>query len=75
MDWFKADIELEGIGVNFSIIHNIDQEGAINSIDAAVDNWAARTDTFTDRSLCDYINGKGCHIAYTLEEYEKIIAE
>jgi hypothetical protein len=45
----------------FDVLHDI--EGGGSSIDAALINWAARTETFTVESFCEYINSKGVHSA------------
>lgn len=47
-------------------------EGNINTINAALDNWLARTKVFTQKSFINYINSKGVYIAMTKEKYEKL---
>jgi len=64
-------------GTSFVIYHNIATAGNINSIDAAIQCWEARTDQFTAKSLCDYINSKRLkgytdHYAFTPEEFAKL---
>jgi len=45
--------------------------GNINTVEAAVNNWLSRTDEYTAKSLCRYIESKGVHKAMTEEEYKQ----
>lgn len=62
-------------GKLLKIFHNIP-----NEINAALDNWLARTNKYTEQSFCDYINSKRerglCeHVAYTEKEYNKLFGD
>lgn len=71
MEYFQYKITLTGGGI-VQIVTNIPpEEGEINTITAAIDNWAARTNEYTDKSLVDYINSKNVHHALTLAEADK----
>jgi hypothetical protein len=53
----------QGKKFEFNIYSNIGTDGNINSLSAALDNWGTRTKEFTSKSLCEYINSKGIHLA------------
>lgn len=59
--------------IEFDIYTDIPNEtGCINSVEAAVDNWSVRADTYTAQSLVNYINSKtgmSGHSAMTEQEY------
>jgi uncharacterized protein CbrC (UPF0167 family) len=60
--------------VEFSIVQNLEEFGL--SVEAAIDCWAARTDTFTAQDLCEYIKSKDPGIkCWTQEEFEEICKE
>lgn len=40
----------------FDLVHNLDEYGL--SIDAALINWSARTDDFSEKSFTDYVRSK-----------------
>lgn len=59
------------------IYHNLKTKGPINTIEAAVDNWSARTNNPCAEDLCDYINSKRLKgmtldYAYTEEQLRQI---
>ena len=67
-EWFESHFKLSN-GKLLKIYHNLP-----NQINAAFQNWLARTATFTEKSFCKYINdkrerGMTDHVAYTEEEY------
>lgn len=69
--WYEAEIKLSE-EIEFKIIHNLPDQ-----IEAAVQNWVVRTDDYTDKSLCDYINSKrerglSDHYAFTEEEFLRL---
>lgn len=43
--------------IEFNVNHNLPEVPGLSLNDAVV-NWSARTNTFTAQSLSDYINGK-----------------
>ena len=43
--------------IRFSVKHNLPNVPGMSIMDA-VDNWVHRTDAYTAKSLCAYINGK-----------------
>lgn len=52
----------------FKIYHNLPTTFGLN-IECAVDNWLARTDEFTPKSLCAYIKSKDSNFtAFTEDE-------
>jgi hypothetical protein len=55
-----ADVSfaVDGVPVSFRVIHNMPTRGNVNSFNAALDNWLARTEVFTGQSFCDYVNSK-----------------
>ena len=74
-NWFEAEIEFElgGNKIAFKIYHNISQvEGPIDTLDAALDCWLARTVKFSAESFVAYINSKGIHQALTEEQWKKL---
>lgn len=67
----ESEFELSN-GTRFKIVHNIPKE-----INAALENWLARTSVFTADSFCRYINEKAeklstGHVAMTRKQYDKI---
>lgn len=71
-EWQETHFQLSN-GVLMKIYHNLPDQ-----INAAFDNWIVRTDKYTEKSFCDYINSKRLkgltdHIAYTENEYLKLI--
>jgi len=62
---------------SFQVITNIpDNKSGINSLEAALDCWLARTKEYTDVSFVTYINSKASisgFSAITIEEYNKIL--
>lgn len=74
-DFFETEIILSN-GIKFRVITNIPRnKDNVNTMQAAIDSWLSRTDTYTDRSFVDYINSKGMHKAYTIDEYDTIISD
>lgn len=65
----KSKVELSN-GISFIIVHNMDQ----SLFGAAMTNWLARTNKYTDQSFVDYVHSKRepDRIFVTLAEYEKI---
>ena len=58
-------------GVKFTIYVTIDKaNGPVNTLEAALDNWLARTEEYTAKSFVDYINSKGMHKAFTESDYK-----
>ena len=53
----------KGEKFSFTIYSNIGSDGNVNSLPAALNGWGARTKEFTAKSLCEYINSKGLHLA------------
>mgnify|MGYP003395882843 CR=1 FL=1 len=71
MHLIKADVQfnVNGQPVSFSIIHNMPSAFGV-SFDCALDNWLARTNEFTEKSLCEYIKSKQPEvIAVSYTEY------
>jgi hypothetical protein len=68
---YNAEFELSN-GDTLSIAHNIGK-----FVTAAFDNWIVRTDTYTEKSLCEYIKSKDPVniIAMPMEEYREIMDE
>jgi hypothetical protein len=55
----KADVQFK-VGsklVKFSVVHNLPEIFGLH-FEGALTNWLVRTDTFTAKSLCKYINQK-----------------
>ncbi len=74
--WKETLFQLSN-GTEFWIIHNLPETQGLN-IQGALDNWLVRTDKYTDKSFCDYINSKRHmtgHIAMTKKEYEELLKE
>lgn len=70
----KADVQFNVAGkpVKFSVIHNMPKTFGL-SFDCALDNWLARTKTFTAKSLCRYIMSKQYNVvAMTESEYKRL---
>jgi hypothetical protein len=63
----EAHIKLSN-GTVFKIYHNLPE-----MLSAAAQNWIARTNIYTDKSLCDYINSKGIYgkRAFTEKQWKK----
>lgn len=72
MNWYESHFELSN-GTKFSIVHNIEGKGNINSITAAFDCWIARTNEYTAESFIKYINSKNVYQAMTKEQYQEAI--
>jgi hypothetical protein len=54
--------------VKFKVYHNIG-----DMIYSAVDNWVARTSTFTSKSLCQYVRSKHSNfICMTESQFNKL---
>lgn len=66
--WYEASFKLSN-GKSFTIVHNINRIGNVNSIDAALDNWLARTQDYSAQSFVNYINSKHVHKAMTKKQY------
>lgn len=68
----KSEIQLSN-GKKFCIIHNLPDFRL--DIDAALQNWLARTDEFTDESFCKYIRSKDPVniIALTEKKYNELV--
>lgn len=83
--WHTTEITLTGKDdksikkvVSLMIVHNIPLNGNIDTIEAAVDNWFARTDKYNDKSLIAYINSKSHmsnHYAMTVKEFSEKFPE
>lgn len=73
-NWQRARVsfQVEKEPVDFSIVHNINPNDGMGSIEDALDNWLARTNEYTAKSLVNYINSKKVHQAYTYEQFENI---
>lgn len=74
MEFIKSDVKIkvDGKQVNFSVIHNLPKTFGL-SFDDALDNWLARTQKFTAKSLVNYINSKDTgYIAMTEKQYHRI---
>ena len=57
--------------ISFKIIHNLPEVPGM-CIDDALQNWIPRTDTYTAKSFCDYINSKKTgFICMTEDAYNK----
>lgn len=52
----KLNFKLGKKKYSFDLVHNLDEFGL--SIDAALINWSARTDIFTEESFIEYIKSK-----------------
>jgi hypothetical protein len=73
MEYFLAKINFRAVNkdVNFEVVHNLPKDFGLN-MDCAVENWAARTNDFTDISLCNYINSKEIgYKCYTVDQFKK----
>lgn len=67
----ESNIELSN-GIKFRIWTTIPKQmGNINSVNAALDSWLARTYEYTEQSFVDYINSKGYDKALTNKEFEE----
>ncbi len=58
MKWKCTTIDIVEGQKPFEIWHTLPTRGNVNTIEAAVDNWQARTSEYTQQSLIDYINSK-----------------
>jgi len=58
--------------IKFNIIHNLSVQPGAN-IRGALDNWLARTNKYTAKSFCNYINSKGVHTAMTESQCNRIL--
>lgn len=69
----KTRIELSN-GIKFTIVHDFKKmKGPVNSFDAALGNWIARTEVYTGDSFVEYVKGKEPNrIFVTLEDYDRI---
>lgn len=73
----KADVhfEVDGTPVDFSVIHDLPAVKGM-SFEDALYCWLARTNKYTAKSLCKYINSKDIPFrAMTEEEYKKSIQQ
>ncbi len=72
----KTDIELPN-GTKFIIVNDFENmEGAVNSFDAALQNWLMRTNEYTPESFVKYVKSKEPNrIFITLEDYEIFVKE
>lgn len=64
----EPDVDLSMIAKETIIVDNGQFDiwtDAGDMLEPAVISWSARTEVFTAQSLCDYINSKGLHTAYT----------
>lgn len=67
LGWRRKDVTIE-------VIHNLPDFGL--DIEAAFDNWTARTKVFTARSFADYVKSKDVNIiCLTKFEYNKIFSK
>ena len=59
----------------FDLVHNLDEFGL--SIDAALMNWSARTNTFTEEDFIEYVKLKDPVnlICVTKKRYDELKAE
>lgn len=57
----------------FDLIHNLDEFGL--SIDVALINWSARTNTFTEENFVEYVKSKDSVnlICMSKKQYDKCI--
>jgi len=58
MRFHEIEIEFEDSSKNFRIFTNLPIEGDINTINALIDNWRARTEDYSKKSLIDYFMSK-----------------
>lgn len=79
MSLSKSLIYLPGI-CDFNVWHNIPNDnGAINTFTAAVDNWQVRSSNHTADDFCRYVNSKFCRgisewYAMTEEDYQLFLS-
>jgi hypothetical protein len=67
----KTLVELSN-GDSFTIVHDLKMNG-INSFDAALQNWLARTDDYSPESFIGYVKSKEPEkIFLTIEDYNEI---
>lgn len=58
--------------IKFKVIHNLPEVPGLR-IDDALQNWIPRTDTYTAKSFCEYVNSKNTgFICMTEDAYNKI---
>lgn len=67
--WNETFFEISN-GMKFSIVHNMAVTGPVNSVEAAFENWLARTKKYTQQDFINYINSKGVYKAMTKQEYD-----
>ena len=70
----KTDVEFKvnGRPVKFVIIHNLQNKFGM-SFDGALDNWLARTNKYTAKSLCKYIMSKDeSFVAMTEKQFKRL---
>lgn len=76
MDLFLTEslVELSN-GERFSIFHNLEQFGL--NIDDALINWLARTNVYTNKSFCEYLEDKDPEniIALTAKEFYELMSK
>lgn len=67
--WAQAEVVIGSKA--FIIIHSLtDDEGTINTLNAALQNWIFRTNEYSAASFVDYINSKGEVRAYTVQQWK-----
>lgn len=58
----KKSLKLSAVetseGIKFNIWHNMEEEGNINTLFAAMSNWEIRSNTHTAENFCEYVNDK-----------------
>jgi len=76
-NWSKGDVKFN-LGkkpISFSIYNNLPNVPGLR-LEDAVTNWLARTDEYTDESLCAYIMSKDINLrAYTASQFANILLE
>lgn len=68
-NWYKAEVNflVNGRPVKFEVVHNIPD------FMAALENWIHRTNNYTAKSLCNYVNGKQTdHTYLTMKQFNKL---
>lgn len=73
MVFYEARLTLED-GIVLTIVHNIEDPA---EFEAAVHNWDARTEVYTEESFCEYINSKrekglSDHYAFTEKQFKEL---
>lgn len=69
--------EIDDKPIEFIVYHNIGVFGNINTLEAAIQSWLVRTDKYTAKNLCNYINAKrerglSNDYCFTEKEYKKL---